>query len=65
MASELDEELNELFARIQSPQTAKRFKLLSSVPMKELAECFKPDNYKLHEQADFPCFEPDPMSPSD
>jgi hypothetical protein len=43
MVSNLDLKFEALFARIKSPQTAKRFKLLRFSTTEDLAETFRPE----------------------
>ncbi|WP_062057794.1 hypothetical protein [Cellvibrio sp. OA-2007] len=50
MGSNMDQEIEALFARIQSPQTARRFKLLRSATTEELARTFRPEKTELPKQ---------------
>lgn len=50
MISDNNIEFEALFTRIRSPQTAKRFKLLSSATTQDLARTFQPEKGRITEQ---------------
>lgn len=52
MVSDMDLQFDALFARIQSSQTAKRFKLLRFATTEDLAQTFRPESPELpdHEE---------------
>lgn len=59
MASDVDLGIEALFARIQSSQAAKRFKLLRFATAEELASTFQTERAELPEQQDFLGFQSD------
>lgn len=59
MVSDLDLEFEALFHRIQSPETAKRFKLLRFATPEDLARTFQPEKTEIPKQEDLSGFQSD------
>lgn len=59
MISDMDQRFEALFARIQSSQTAKRFKLLRFATTGDLASTFQPERPELSKQEEFLGFQSD------
>lgn len=57
MVSDTSHEIEALFARIRSPETAKRFKLLRFATTQDLARTFRPERSAPPEQKELLCFQ--------
>lgn len=59
MVSDMNLEFKALFSRIQSPETAKRFKLLRFVTPEDLARTFQAEKTEISKHEDLSGFQSD------